>query len=148
MRRVPADFPMPEAFSVRTEQHGDAAVVVPTVEFAYKRYDRARRVATLGLSPVQLIDDDEIRAVRRTLLDMAKQEKYRRMILDLSSLDSLPSMLVACLLALARRCEKAGGKLRLCGLAEGSKRMIHGLRLERVIGCYADRLEALNDPWE
>ena len=27
-----SDFPIPEAFSVRTEQHGDAAVVVPTGE--------------------------------------------------------------------------------------------------------------------
>ena len=32
MRRVPADYPSPEAFSVRTERHGDAAVVVPTGE--------------------------------------------------------------------------------------------------------------------
>ena len=27
-----SEFPIPEAFSVRTEQHGDAAVVIPTGE--------------------------------------------------------------------------------------------------------------------
>ena len=27
-----SDFPIPEAFTVRTEQHGDASVVVPTGE--------------------------------------------------------------------------------------------------------------------
>jgi anti-anti-sigma factor len=74
-----SDFPIPEAFSVRTEQHGDAAVVVPTGELDLatapsleealaRAFERGGRVV-LDLRELEFIDSSGL----RTLLTARRQ---------------------------------------------------------------------------
>lgn len=80
MRRVAAEFPIPEAFTVRTEQHGGAAVVVPTgeldlatapaLEEALQRsFDGDAAHVVLDLRELEFIDSSGL----RTLLTARRQ---------------------------------------------------------------------------
>jgi anti-sigma B factor antagonist len=80
MRRVAAEFPIPEAFTVRTEQHGGASVVVPTgeldlatapaLEEALQRcFDSEAEHVVLDLRELEFIDSSGL----RTLLTARRQ---------------------------------------------------------------------------
>jgi anti-sigma B factor antagonist len=86
MRRVPADYPIPEAFTVRTEQHGKAAVVVPTgeldlatapaLEDALQRgFDGGSDRVVLDLRELEFIDSSGLRTLltARRSADMAQK---------------------------------------------------------------------------
>ena len=80
-----SDFPIPEAFSVRTEQHGDAAVVVPTGE--------------LDLATAPALED---------ALGRAFDGGSGRVVLDLRELEFIDSSGLRTLLTARRRAEEAG----------------------------------------
>ena len=90
MRRVPADFPIPEAFSVRTEQHGDAAVVIPTGE--------------LDLATAPALED---------ALQTAFEEGAGRVVLDLRELEFIDSSGLRTLLTARRQAEEGGAEFPL-----------------------------------
>ena len=82
MREVAADFPIPEAFSVRTEQHGDAAVIIPTGE--------------LALATAPALED---------ALQGAFEDGSGRVVLDLRELEFIDSSGLRTLLTARRRAE-------------------------------------------
>ena len=57
-----SEFPIPEAFSVRTEQHGDAAVVIPTGELDLATAPALGRVV-LDLRELEFIDSSGLRTL-------------------------------------------------------------------------------------
>ncbi|MGH2969359.1 MAG: STAS domain-containing protein, partial [Solirubrobacteraceae bacterium] len=85
------DFPIPEAFSVRIEQHGEAAVVVPTGE--------------LDLATAPALEA----ALQRALESAASG----RVVLDLRELDFIDSSGLRTLLTARRRAEDAGAQFSL-----------------------------------
>ena len=90
MRRVAADFPIPEAFSVRTEQHGDAAIVIPTGE--------------LDLATAPALEES---------LQGAFEGGAGRVVLDLRELEFIDSSGLRTLLTARRRAELAGARFSL-----------------------------------
>ena len=90
MRRVAADYPIPEAFSVRTEQHGDAAVVVPTGE--------------LDLATAPALEE---------ALGLAFESDAARVVLDLRELEFIDSSGLRTLLTARRRAEQARASFSL-----------------------------------
>jgi anti-anti-sigma factor len=115
--------------------------------FAYRVFDGAHKVVILGLSQDQLEDDEAVRSLRKTLFGLVVKKKVNRMVLDIASIDVLPSLAVAAFLALARQCELAHGGLRLCGASPSVKRMVTALRLADVIASYDEKNEAVTAPW-
>ena len=85
-----SDFPIPEAFSVRTEQHGEAAVIVPTGE--------------LDLATAPALED----ALRR-----AFGGDSARVVLDLRELEFIDSSGLRTLLSARRQSEDAGTQFSL-----------------------------------
>jgi len=120
----------------------------PVGHFGFSYYDEGRRVACLGLSPGQVAEESGVRALRAALLGMAAQPRQRRLLLDLSGIDDLPSLAVGMLMTLARRCEAAGGELRLCAVPVDVQKMLDALNFETVVACYPDQDGALADPWD
>ncbi len=120
----------------------------PVGSFGFAYHDEGRHVACLGLTPGQVEEDAGIRALRAALLAMAAQPRQRRLLLDLSGIDGLPSLAVGMLMTLARRCEAAGGELRLCGVPLDVRKRLDALNFETVVACYHDQDQALADPWD
>lgn len=127
----------------RTE--GTAATSPPP--FAYRLLDRACGAVCVGVGPLQLLGDAEVRAMRRALIDLVENRGLARVVVDLSAVDMLPSVAVAMLLALARRCRKLGGELRLCGVPGPVARFFERLGVDDPVADFADRTEALGAPW-
>ena len=86
MRRVPADYPIPEAFSVRTELHGDASVVIPSGELdlatapaleeaLQSGFDGISARVVLDLRELEFIDSSGLRTLltARRSADMARK---------------------------------------------------------------------------
>ena len=90
MREVAADFPIPEAFSVRTEQHGDASVVIPTGE--------------LDLATAPALEE---------ALQGAFEDGSGRVVLDLRELEFIDSSGLRTLLTARRRAEAAQARFSL-----------------------------------
>ena len=121
--------------------------VTPGGRFAYRAFDVKRRAMSVGLSWLQVSDEREMRAARRALREMVDGLPTRRLVLDLSEVEALPGAAAALVLALAQRCRRAGGALRLCGLRPEVDRMIVSLRLDGLADRFDDREAALNEPW-
>lgn len=117
------------------------------LKFRYQEFDQAHRVLCIGLSQAHL-SDDSVGALRESLTSLVANPNYRRAVLDLAEVDSLPVATYTILLTLVERWRDAGGKLRLCSLSPTVKRMVVVLKLDRKIECYQDRFEAVSKSWD
>ncbi|HWE39866.1 MAG TPA: STAS domain-containing protein [Isosphaeraceae bacterium] len=124
-----------------------AATTLPAPAFAYRQFDRSRGVVCVGIGTMQLLGDAEVRAARRALIELVERRGQARIVVDLSAVEMLPSLAVAALLALAARCRRAGGELRLCGAPEAVARLLERLKVDDPLADFADRAEALDFPW-
>ncbi len=119
--------------------------------FAFRTVDPLTKATSFGLSPLQLMTPAETRALRHALLEWADRSPTavpRRLILDLSAVESLPSSIYALLLALSGRCQHHGGEVRLCSASAEVRQRLTVLHLADSISCYEDRARAVTDPWE
>jgi anti-sigma B factor antagonist len=97
-----SDFQMPESFSVRTERHGDAAVVVPTGEL------------DLATAP----------ALEAALLRAFQAARAGSVVLDLRELDFIDSSGLRTLLTARRQAENAGAAFSLVAGHRGLERTL------------------------
>jgi len=110
-------------------------------------FDKVHRVLRVGLSRGHL-DEEGVGELRRTLFGLAANPSHRRAVLDLAGADSLPVAAYPLLLSLARRWSEAGGELRVCSPSADVTRTVIALGLDRVLGSYEDRSEAVSEPWD
>ena len=104
-----ADYPIPEAFSVRTEQHGDAAVVVPTGE--------------LDLATAPALED---------ALERAFEGGSERVVLDLRELEFIDSSGLRTLLTARRQADVAGKQFSLVAGHRGLERTLEIAGVHKV----------------
>ena len=104
-----SDFPIPEAFTVRTEQRGDAAVVVPTGE--------------LDLATAPALED----ALGRAFADGTS-----RVVLDLRELEFIDSSGLRTLLTARRRAEEAEAQFSLVAGHRGLERTLEIAGVHKV----------------
>jgi anti-anti-sigma factor len=109
MRRVPAEFPMPEAFTVRTEVHGGAAVVVPTGE--------------LDLATAPALED---------ALQSGFDSDAARVVLDLRELEFIDSSGLRTLLTARRNAEAASKQFSLVAGHRGLERTLEIAGVHKV----------------
>jgi len=109
MRRVSAEFPLPEAFSVRTEQYGEAAVVIPTGE--------------LDLATAPALEDALARAF---------EGGSGRVVLDLRELEFIDSSGLRTLLTARRRADEARSDFSLVAGHRGLERTLEIAGVHKV----------------
>jgi anti-sigma B factor antagonist len=105
-----SDFPMPDAFSVRTEQRSDAWVVVPTGE--------------LDLATAPALDA----ALRRAFLAAGAGS----VVLDLRELEFIDSSGLRTLLTARRQAEEAGASFSLVAGHRGLERTLEIAGVHKV----------------
>jgi anti-sigma B factor antagonist len=98
---VAEEFPIPEAFSVRTEQHGESAVVVPTGE--------------LDLATAPALED---------ALGRAFEGGSARVVLDLRELEFIDSSGLRTLLTARRRADESEAQFSLVAGHRGLERTL------------------------
>jgi len=132
-----------------TESHAspEPESVAKPLNFAYRKYDVGRQVASIGLTQDLIGEEKVIRQLRKELFGLAASPQYRRLVLDLKDVEGLTSAACSLLLALARRCKTRGGGLRLCGLQSDVDRVVAALKFESEMGLFENRLAAVADPW-
>ena len=104
-----SEFPIPEAFSVRTEQYGDAAVVVPTGE--------------LDLATAPALEE---------ALGRAFDGATTRVVLDLRELEFIDSSGLRTLLTARRRSEDANRQFSLVAGHRGLERTLEIAGVHKV----------------
>jgi anti-anti-sigma factor len=109
MRRVAAEYPIPEAFTVRTEQHGDAAVVVPTGE--------------LDLATAPALEE---------ALALAFDGGSGRVVLDLRELEFIDSSGLRTLLTARRQADTARAQFSLVAGHRGLERTLEIAGVHKV----------------
>jgi len=106
---VAAEFPIPEAFSVRTEQHGESAVVVPTGE--------------LDLATAPALEE---------ALERAFEGGSARAVLDLRELEFIDSSGLRTLLTARRRADDAEAAFSLVAGHRGLERTLEIAGVHKV----------------
>jgi anti-sigma B factor antagonist len=106
---VAAEFPIPEAFSVRTEQHGESAVVVPTGE--------------LDLATAPALEE---------ALERAFEGGSARVVLDLRELEFIDSSGLRTLLTARRRADDAEAAFSLVAGHRGLERTLEIAGVHKV----------------
>ena len=104
-----SDFPIPEAFTVRTEQYGDASVVVPTGE--------------LDLATAPALEE---------ALSRAFDGDHARVVLDLRELEFIDSSGLRTLLTARRQAEDAGQRFSLVAGHRGLERTLEIAGVHKV----------------
>ena len=104
-----AEFPIPEAFSVRTEQHGESAVVVPTGE--------------LDLATAPALEE---------ALGRAFAGGTARVVLDLRELEFIDSSGLRTLLTARRRADDAEAAFSLVAGHRGLERTLEIAGVHKV----------------
>ena len=104
-----SDFPIPEAFTVRTEVHGDASVVVPTGE--------------LDLATAPALEE----ALARSF-----DSGSARVVLDLRELEFIDSSGLRTLLTARRQSEDAGTQFSLVAGHRGLERTLEIAGVHKV----------------
>ena len=104
-----AEFPIPEAFSVRIEQHGDSAVVVPTGE--------------LDLATAPALEE---------ALGRAFESGSARVVLDLRELEFIDSSGLRTLLTARRKADEAGAAFSLVAGHRGLERTLEIAGVHKV----------------
>jgi anti-anti-sigma factor len=105
-----SELPLPEAFTVRTEQHGDATVVVPTGE--------------LDLATAPALDNALTRAF--------EGGPTARVVLDLRELEFIDSSGLRTLLTARRRADDAGTNFSLVAGHRGLERTLEIAGVHKV----------------
>ena len=105
-----SNFPMPEAFSVRTEQHGDAAVVIPKGEL------------DLATAP----------ALESALGSAFSAGGSGSVVLDLRELEFIDSSGLRTLLSARRQAEDAGASFSLVAGHRGLERTLEIAGVHKV----------------
>ncbi|OFW17266.1 MAG: hypothetical protein A3F70_10200 [Acidobacteria bacterium RIFCSPLOWO2_12_FULL_67_14] len=67
----------------------------------------------------------------------------RRLVIDLSTVTSVDSATVGCLMDLHRQADAAGGALRLCGVQKRVETMLEMTGAQDVLKVYADEASAI-----
>lgn len=104
-----ADYPIPESFSVRTEKHGDAAVVVPTGE--------------LDLATAPALEE---------ALQNAFHAGSERVVLDLRELEFIDSSGLRTLLTARRQADAAHAQFSLVAGHRGLERTLEIAGVHKV----------------
>jgi len=77
------------------------------------------------------------------LFGLAAPGGHRRILLDLGEVAFLSSHALAILIGLHRRVKAAGGRLAHCGLADAPGSVLRNTQLDRILGVYGSRQEAI-----
>lgn len=104
------------------------------------RKRRSEGATVLWILPFPLIDYDDAVCMVRSL---TQRECASGVVVNLASMASLPSGLLAGLLTLQKRVEKAGGKLVLCGATPTVRGVLAQTRLDTLFTVCARQTDAV-----
>jgi len=90
--------------------------------------------------------EDTASQVRDRLLRLVEPLGFRKLVLNLSGVDSLGSSMVAALIVLRKRLLAADGQLALCGLSRSlAQKLFDVLKLATFFDVFADEDEAVQN---
>lgn len=115
-------LPLPRR-SLGVEQVGDATVVTFTEQ--------------------TLVDDRAIRALADDLLGLVRNQRCRRLVVNLGRVRRLSTVMVGHFITLNKALRDSGGRLILCEINPQVSEVFHILRLPRVISMTASEREAV-----
>ncbi len=91
----------------------------------------------------KLLDDDTIRALFDPIGSLVQDVKRTRLVLNLQTVQFLPSLAIGKLVLLNRRIQAAGGRLALCCLGQGVAQILETTSLLDLFNVYDDEPEAV-----
>ncbi|HLN32136.1 MAG TPA: STAS domain-containing protein [Gemmataceae bacterium] len=100
------------------------------------------RVTVARLKTPKILDDDVIRAVFDPIYALSSVGR-NHVVLNLATVDYLPSMALGKLVMLSRRIEVGNGRLALCRLSPAVQEVLETTRLNDLFNIYPTEEEAL-----
>jgi len=88
-------------------------------------------------------DAMELPGLAEEIWSLLERHFTYRLVLEMDGLDVLRSCLIAQLILLRAKIRKHKGILRLCGLSEHNKEVLHTCHLDSRLPHYANRVEAV-----
>lgn len=86
---------------------------------------------------------DDAPALADSLWELLEQHFMHRLVIEMDQIEWLQSYLVGQLVLLHRRACNTGGIVRLCGLSQANREVLHSLRLDNRFPYFTDREEAV-----
>jgi anti-anti-sigma factor len=89
------------------------------------------------------VDAEETPALAEQIWAMLEQNMTHRLVLELDQLNYLGSYLIGQLVWLHKRIHTHGGLMRVCGLSQQNREVLHICRLDERFPDYHDRNDAI-----
>jgi anti-anti-sigma factor len=100
-------------------------------------------VTVARLKTPKLLDDDTTRTVFESLYSLVAEVGRNNLVLNLGSVEFLPSLALGKLIILNRKVEVSKGRLALCRLSADSREVLDAMHLTELFNIYGTEQQAL-----
>jgi len=108
-------------------------------------YDLARvgDVTIITFTCQRLMGEKTVQAVGERLVRLVEEGWHKKLVLNLGSLESVSSTMIARFITVHRKTKETGGHLAICNLQPELDDVFKTLQLHRLLNLYADQEQAL-----
>jgi anti-sigma B factor antagonist len=100
--------------------------------------DRHNGVTIVRFRDPRVTDANEIEELGRQMYHVLEHTNAAKLVIDLSSVEFLPSATIGKLISLNRKAKVCKAALRICGLQQGVRDIFHMCALDRVFDVRED----------
>ncbi len=100
-------------------------------------------VTTVNFRHSSLLDGSAVQVVGKELYVLVDEQARRKLLLDFSEVRFLSSTMLGVLIELHKKSQKIKGRMVICGLKPGLKKVLKIMRLEKVLLFSDDEEKAL-----
>jgi anti-anti-sigma factor len=101
-------------------------------------------VTVVAFNDSEIVDDYTLNAVRDELFKLVDEKKLTRIVLNLGKIRKYSTQFLGNLLGLKARLMKAGGAMKLCGIAPNLMDAVRILRIEREFDIFPEEQSAVD----
>ncbi len=100
-------------------------------------------VTVIGIKARGVLDPETAEAIGEQVLNVLEEHGAARLVVDLSTVETMNSLMLGNLINLHKKAEADGGRLALCHVHPKLQEVFDVFRLPRLLHIYADEAEAL-----
>lgn len=128
-----------------TEKQVVAVDQIETRKDALLRITKQNDVAVVGFATSRILDQSNVQQLGEEFDSLVDQLKFGKIVLNFAGVTYMSSAVMGKLVSLLKKTQAAGGKLRLCGIADSIYEIFEIMRFDKMFKILPTEDEAVAD---